>query len=164
MSQYRDRARTLDHQLAWWLDRLGVPENDANGQPMGFLERTKSYLIVVEGMKPSEVDAMLPKHAFDRLERAFRDKASPELSDSPTTPSSTVDTLVTLGQVAPLTGKSKRTLRRYYDKGCDLPEPDVPGGGGQAHRWYWSNLRPSLEQVCNVELPATFPASQIIPE
>lgn len=72
-----------------------------------------------------------------------------------------LDDLVTLDQVAPLTAKSKRTLERYLREG-KLPEPDVPGGGGKSHKWFWKNLRPALEKVADRQLPAKFPGSRIV--
>lgn len=72
-----------------------------------------------------------------------------------------VDDLVTLSQVAPLTGRSKRTLERYLREET-LPQPDFPGGGGTAHRWFWSTIRPSLVKVSKRNLPNRFPASRII--
>ena len=72
-----------------------------------------------------------------------------------------LDDLVTLSQVAPLAGRGKRTLERYLRDG-KLPEPDVPGGNGAPHRWYWRTIRPALEKMGRRILPARFPASQII--
>lgn len=71
------------------------------------------------------------------------------------------DELVTLDQAAAVVGQSKRTLERYLQRG-DLPRPDLPGGGGKAHRWYWSTLRPALEKHFRPDLPVKFPASRII--
>lgn len=68
-----------------------------------------------------------------------------------------LDELVTLNQVAPLVGCSKRTLERW-----SLPEPDVRGGNGKPHRWYWRKLRRALKEHANRELPAQFPGSRII--
>lgn len=69
--------------------------------------------------------------------------------------------LVTLDQVAPLTGLSKRTLERYVQDGR-IPQPDVPGGGGRAHKWYWNAIGPALSKVTNKPLPDRFPGSRII--
>lgn len=72
-----------------------------------------------------------------------------------------LDEVVTLNQVAPLTGKSKRTLERYLKNGT-LPAPDIPGGEGKAHKWYWRNLRPALSKFASKQLPERFPGSRII--
>ncbi|MCK6486639.1 MAG: hypothetical protein L6R00_21220 [Phycisphaerae bacterium] len=71
------------------------------------------------------------------------------------------DELVTLSQVAPLTGRTKRTLERYIRSG-QLPAPDVHGGQGVANRWRWSTLRPALEKVSKRLLPEQFPGSRIM--
>ena len=72
-----------------------------------------------------------------------------------------LDQLVTLDQIAPLTGLSKRTLERYLSKG-ELPEADVPGGGGRAHKWLWQSIKPSLSKIAGRQLPDRFPGSRII--
>jgi len=71
------------------------------------------------------------------------------------------DDLVTLDQAAAVVGQSKRTLERYLQRE-DLPTPDLPGGGGKPHRWYWSNLRPKLQEHFRPDLPARYPASRIV--
>ncbi len=76
-------------------------------------------------------------------------------------PTTNPDALVTLSQVAPLTGLSKRTLERYLKDG-KMPEPDYRGGGGKAHKWLWQNLRLALAKIVRRELPKTFPGSRII--
>ncbi len=75
--------------------------------------------------------------------------------------SSEIDELVTLDQAAPLTGLSKRTLEKYLRDGR-IPEPDIRGGGGRAHKWRWRNLRPALAGVANKILPDKFPGSRIV--
>lgn len=75
--------------------------------------------------------------------------------------STTVETLVTLSQVAPLADLKKRTLERYLSDG-KIPDPDFRGGGGKASKWKWNSLRPALEKVCDRRLPVQFPAAQII--
>jgi hypothetical protein len=72
-----------------------------------------------------------------------------------------LDELVTLDQVAPLTGLSKRTLERHLRQG-NLSPPDVPGGGGKAHKWFWANLKGSLSKVARRPMPERFPGSRII--
>lgn len=69
--------------------------------------------------------------------------------------------LVTLSQVAPLTGRSKRTLERYL-AAEKLPEPDFRGGDGQSHKWYWGRLRPALQELGIRALPDRFPAARIV--
>lgn len=70
--------------------------------------------------------------------------------------------LVTLDQVAPLTGVTKRTLEGHLSAER-LPKPDIKGSGGTAHKWYWHNLRPSLAKVSKNILPEKFPGSRILP-
>jgi predicted DNA-binding transcriptional regulator AlpA len=93
-------------------------------------------------------------------ERAAQEKQTGEKREADRD-AQTIDDLVTLNQVAPLTGLAKRTLERYLRKG-ELPEPDVRGGGGKAHRWFWHTLRPALERISKRNLPERFPASRII--
>jgi predicted DNA-binding transcriptional regulator AlpA len=71
------------------------------------------------------------------------------------------DELVTLDQVAPLTGLSKRTLERYVRQG-KLPTPDIPGGGGKANKWFWANLRSHIASLTHRALPERFPGSRLI--
>ena len=72
-----------------------------------------------------------------------------------------LDDLVTLSQVAPLTGYCKETLGRSVRTG-KLPKPDIHGGNGKANKWYWSKIRPALERIAKRQLPRRFPSSQII--
>jgi len=76
-------------------------------------------------------------------------------------PESEIDELVTLSQVAPLTGHTKRTLERYLNDE-KLPQPDVRGGDGKANKWYWSTIRPPLQKMSGRLLPERFPGSQIL--
>jgi len=69
------------------------------------------------------------------------------------------DELVRLSQVAAFVGLSKRTLERYV-KADDLPQPDVRGGRGHPHKWYWSNLRRRLAKFSKKLLPESFPGSR----
>ncbi|HTU27082.1 MAG TPA: hypothetical protein VMF30_16870 [Pirellulales bacterium] len=82
-----------------------------------------------------------------------------EQSDSQ--PPNAPDCLVTLDQVAPLVGLSKRSLERHVRTG-KLPEPSVHGGGGKAHKWYWKQIRPFLCAIATREIPEAFPGSRII--
>ena len=70
-----------------------------------------------------------------------------------------LDDLVTLDQAAAMVHRSKRSLQRHVHKG-DLPKADIKGGFGKASRWYWSNLRPSLEKLFVPDLPKKFPYSR----
>jgi len=115
----------------------------------------------------------IPAGAVEMLERGLGKKRKPRSSqrsrsrkhdnndraakgeDAP------IDALVTLVQVAPLLGLSKRTLERYTNKGL-LPPPDFRGGGGKANKWLWKNLQPALVAVSKRLIPKRFPASQII--
>jgi hypothetical protein len=66
---------------------------------------------------------------------------------------------VTLDQAAALVNRAKKTLeRRLNRQGSDAPPPDVEGGGGRAHEWRWSALRPWLEQTYGKKLPERFPS------
>jgi hypothetical protein len=62
--------------------------------------------------------------------------------------------LVTLRQVAPLVGRSKRTLENYVK---EMPPARVAGKTGSTHCWDWRELRPWLEDTFNVTLPERFP-------
>jgi hypothetical protein len=65
---------------------------------------------------------------------------------------------VTLDQMAAIVGKSKKTLERELNKAnSDMPGPDNEGGGGKAHEWRWSRIRPWLEKKYNRQLPTRFP-------
>lgn len=70
------------------------------------------------------------------------------------------DALVTLDQAAAIISKKKRTMERYLQDG-QLPRPDIEGGGGRAHQWYWSNLRPALLAFRH-DLPRRFPTSRFV--
>lgn len=84
----------------------------------------------------------------------------PGAADDPEAPP-IIDDLVTLDQVAPLTGLSKRTLERYRSDN-KLPDPDVPGGGGKANKWFWTTLRQPMSKFAGRPLPERFPGSRII--
>ena len=60
--------------------------------------------------------------------------------------------LVSLRDVAPLVGRSKRTLEKY-----DKPPADIPGGDGKTAFWDWQTLRPWLEEEFDTKLPERFP-------
>lgn len=65
-----------------------------------------------------------------------------------------IEVFVTLSQVAPLVNRSKRTLEKFKDK---MPMPRISDGGGKADEWYWSELRPWLENYSGRKLPKQFP-------
>ncbi|HNO79735.1 MAG TPA: 7-cyano-7-deazaguanine synthase [Phycisphaerae bacterium] len=88
----------------------------------------------------------------------FQDLLNPEV-DNVAEPK--LDDLVTLAQVAPFTGLSKRTLERYLTAG-KLPPPDFRGGGGTSNKWYWGTITPALANFSKRILPPRFPASRII--
>ncbi|HEV7222355.1 MAG TPA: hypothetical protein VGN42_06600 [Pirellulales bacterium] len=130
-----------------------------------------TYVLQPERGWPSAKEALsrfadFPASWVDGMLRVERLQAEAAVEASKTAPQPAMDDpeigeLVTLNQVAPLAGLSKRTLERYLTKG-DLPEPDIPGGGGRAHKWFWHTLRPSLSKVAKRSLPETFPGSRVI--
>jgi hypothetical protein len=74
-------------------------------------------------------------------------------------PSDEEEQYVTLDQAAAWVNRSKKTLERAVNKeGSDAPPPDVEGGGGRAHEWRWSTLRPWLERTYNKILPERPPS------
>lgn len=83
----------------------------------------------------------------------------PELAQGTGAADALMDELVTLSQAAALVHRGKRTLERWKS---ELPAPDVPGGNGQADRWYWQKLRPALMEKAGLMLPDRFPGSRII--
>jgi hypothetical protein len=64
------------------------------------------------------------------------------------------DCYVTLQQAAAMVNRSKRTLEKLKAK---MPMPRIPGGGGKADEWAWSELRPWLQEKFERPLPETFP-------
>lgn len=101
----------------------------------------------------------VPAEAMSHLRRAagLPDASAP----SNASPNELPDELVTLSQVAPLTGRTKRTLERYLKSG-QIPQPDIPGEHGKPHRWYWRTLRPALSQMGLRIIPERFPASKLL--
>jgi hypothetical protein len=66
---------------------------------------------------------------------------------------------VTLDQAAAMVNRGKKHLERCMNKqGSNAPPPDVEGGGGRAHEWRWSVLRPWLEKTFGKKLPKHFPS------
>ncbi len=87
------------------------------------------------------------------------DPHADELRKKPVTDDPPFDDLVTLDQAAAVVSYSKRALERYLKSG-ELPAPDIRGGGGKPSKWYWSKLRPALEEHFRPDLPKRFPASR----
>lgn len=75
--------------------------------------------------------------------------AGPAAGDAGTPPRQ----LVTLDQAAAMIRRRKRTL--YHHEG--RPAPVVPGGRGRAALYEWADLRPWLERLSGMTLPARFP-------
>ncbi len=98
------------------------------------------------------------EHSTARRTQTHTDTATPVTEEREAT---ALDDLVTLDQAAAVVGRSKRSLELYLQRG-DLPRPDLPGGGGKAHRWYWNTLRPALEKHFRPDLPLKFPASRVV--
>jgi predicted DNA-binding transcriptional regulator YafY len=69
----------------------------------------------------------------------------------------TIEQYVTMDQAAAMVNKSKKTLERYLGEE-KMPQPEVEGGGGKAHEWKWSTLRPWLEQTFGKVLPTRLPS------
>lgn len=88
------------------------------------------------------------------------DKTLEELGDEHESEDIEPLVVVTLLQAAALAGLSKRTLERHLKSG-QLPKPDIKGGGGKSNKWYWKNLKPELDKVCDRILPIKFPGSRI---
>ncbi len=105
------------------------------------------------------------KRELDKAKSAmFRNNQPPPPAQEavyPSPPPEAFDQYVTLDQAASLVNKSKKTLERYLNDRdyahFGMPKPDVEGGGGKAHEWLWSKLRPWLEQQFNRRLPERFP-------
>jgi len=96
-----------------------------------------------------------------RLKRMIRREVKAAIPVENNTADQPVQELVTLAQVAALTGIKKRTLERYLHDG-KLPIANFPGGEGKASKWFWSTIGPAMESVCDRKLPKRFPGSQII--
>ncbi len=82
------------------------------------------------------------------------DRVSAQLAEDAT------EVFVTMDQASACCNRSKRTLERLLQDG-KIPEPDIPGGGGRAHRWRWSALRPALEEQVGRRLPQRFPSGRV---
>lgn len=66
------------------------------------------------------------------------------------------DVLLTLTQIATYIGRNKRTMERWLRDEL-IPQPDVHGGGGRPHLWYWRSIREDLEEYSKRPLPHNFP-------
>jgi len=118
---------------------------------------TRQYALIVYRKFLAVMRAL--KNGFDGV--AGRLDAEIAQSKAAEVAATVIDELVTLDQIAPLVGQSKRTLERYLKQGL-IPEPDYRGGNGKAHKWLWRNVRASLESVAGRELPEKFPGSRIV--
>ena len=100
--------------------------------------------------------------SLDLIKLVDEKRSSPTDTNIPPSKEPELDDLVTLDQIAPLTGLQKRTLERYLSSG-QLPAPDIRGGGGKAHKWFYSNLRDALSEFTQRPLPQRFPGGRIRP-
>ena len=116
------------------------------------IEKIAALLCKELGLQPSEFTKLKAK---GRL--AFAETA---LANRNATQTTQIDELVTLNQAAPLAGVSKRTLERWLQEG-ELPNPDVPGGDGRAHKWHWQTLRAALQEKISKSLPEKYPGTRI---
>ena len=99
--------------------------------------------------------------ALVRSKLAKAQALQPTALQDPSSAAAELDELVTLDQVAPLTGLSKRTLERHLAEER-LPPPDIQGGRGKAHKWFWRTIRAPLATIASRNLPDRFPGSRII--
>lgn len=118
---------------------------------LGYFEEASDELALVLRLKGNAFATSAL--AVERLQPLPASYESP--ADEP------LSALVTLDQVAPLTGLSKRSLERYRQAGR-LPDPDIYGGQGKANKWHWHNLRPALSAVTGKVLPEVFPGDRIV--
>jgi hypothetical protein len=73
-------------------------------------------------------------------------------------PPGVVSQYVTLGQMAAMVQRSKRTLENWKARKINpLPPPDIDGGGGKPDEWDWSKIRPWLQNESGRTLPERFP-------
>ncbi len=66
---------------------------------------------------------------------------------------------VTFDTLANYLRVSKKTMERRYKHG-KLCEPDIEGGGGKAHQWKYSRVRPFLETAFDRQLPERWPGGE----
>jgi hypothetical protein len=171
------RALTVHNDDAWWGPFRD--EDEETLTPREALDRyfsrcnkgaTKLDVEIPDEWMRSEVYIKVP-YEIEQARKALvfltGEIARLEKDEVPITPAAaqpasvTEDDLVTLDQAAAVVQQSKRTLERYVGNNR-LPKPDLPGGGGRPHRWYWQNLKPALERHFRPNLPARFPSSRII--
>jgi hypothetical protein len=105
---------------------------------------------------PPDLTLLPTQYSCYRLTREglilVRVQAEPDGSEASSPP---IDDLVTLTQVAPLAGVSKRTLERWRDDGV-IPAPDECGGDGRANKWYYLRIREAISTHINRKLPLRF--------
>lgn len=130
--------------------RLWIPDFEPGKK--GYVSKTEGILLTKAKMSPEQVRQI----SFPQMVSVLN-----ILEKSESLPVVPIDMLVTLSQVAPLTGLEKRTLERYL-KDEKLPPPDFRGGGGRASKWYWSRIRPALNGLINRILPDQFPGARIV--
>jgi hypothetical protein len=123
----------------------------------------------VEWWGPDDVEVTSTPGLWDRWRagRMFPESPAPAGSAparysaaalSTATPPSEADQYVSRDQAAGLLKIAKKTLERAMNlPGSGAPVPDKEGGGGYAHKWKWSRLRPWLEQYFGLELSDRFP-------
>jgi hypothetical protein len=71
----------------------------------------------------------------------------------------TLPDYVTLGQMAAIVKRSKRTAEKWKTRERDpLPTSDIEGGGGKPDEWDWPKVRPWLERETGRTLPERFPS------
>ncbi len=63
---------------------------------------------------------------------------------------------VTVDQAAALVQRSKKTVAKWLNQD-GAPLAAVEGGGGKAHEYLWSDLKPFLELKTSRNLPAEYP-------
>ncbi len=151
--------RTLARSRAM---RIAMQVMDRNGNQL-FDYQNSEDLEKIERMDRDVLVGLW--RVIERLEEQPHGKSGSNASGTPQASPGAVehqlDELVTLDQIAPLAGLSKRSLERHLKAG-KLPQPDVQGGGGRAHKWLYRSLRPALIALANRELPEKFPGSRII--
>lgn len=153
-----DRARmSVVSQIEWHARQLGI-YGESEGIRSGDTGKVFEYLTGACGILHGQIFTVTCNEVLELLRDACR--SGIKVSQREQAKGDELDDLVTLDQVAPLTGLSKRSLERHLKK--TLPPPDIPGGHGKAHRWYWRNLRAGLENITNRQLPVRFPASRIV--
>ena len=65
---------------------------------------------------------------------------------------------VTRDQIASVVQRNKDTVADWFNKDSKAPKPEIEGGGGKAHEYIWSEVRPWLEEMSGRKLPERFPS------